>query len=176
MNLVQHGIRAAKRLVRSQQLIRYKRAGLRAGDGLRLNGMPRFGTEPYLITIGDHVEISGNVTFLTHDGATWVFSDRPEFKNVHKFGRITVMDNCFLGHGAIILPGVTIGPNAVVAAGAVVTRDVPPAKVVGGNPARIISDIEEYSTSAIRKQTPVDVAAYERDKQAELCRVLEAPW
>ncbi len=50
-------------------------------------------------------------------------------------------DNAWICMGAIICPGVTIGRNAVVAAGAVVTKDVPDDVVVGGNPARIIKHI-----------------------------------
>ncbi len=54
---------------------------------------------------------------------------------------IVIQDNVWLGGGAIVLPGVTIGRNAVVGAGAVVTRDVPPDVVVVGNPARIVRTI-----------------------------------
>ena len=51
---------------------------------------------------------------------------------------IVIQDNVWLGGGVIVLPGVTIGHNAVVGAGAVVTRDIPPDVVVVGNPARIV--------------------------------------
>jgi carbonic anhydrase/acetyltransferase-like protein (isoleucine patch superfamily) len=56
-----------------------------------------------------------------------------------RVGRIDIRDNVFIGHQAIVMPGVTIGPNAVVAAGSVVTRDVPPGTVVGGVPAKPIA-------------------------------------
>lgn len=60
-----------------------------------------------------------------------------------EFGKpVTIGDNVWLGGRSVILPGVTIGDNAVVAAGAVVVKDVPPNVVVGGNPARIIRQIE----------------------------------
>jgi maltose O-acetyltransferase len=55
---------------------------------------------------------------------------------------IVIEDNVWLGGGAILLPGVTIGRNAVVGAGAVVSRDVPANTVVAGNPGRVIREIE----------------------------------
>jgi maltose O-acetyltransferase len=51
---------------------------------------------------------------------------------------VHIGDNVWIGRSAIILPGVTIGDNAVVAAGAVVTKDVPDATLVAGNPARVV--------------------------------------
>jgi hypothetical protein len=61
-------------------------------------------------------------------------------------GPIDIRDNCFIGYGAIIMPRVTIGPDSVVAAGAVVVKDVPPGVVVGGNPAKVICTLEELLT------------------------------
>ena len=58
-------------------------------------------------------------------------------------GKIDIRDNVFVGYGAIILPGVTIGPTAVVAAGAVVTTDVAEGTIVGGVPARTIGKVED---------------------------------
>jgi hypothetical protein len=57
-------------------------------------------------------------------------------------GGVDIRANSFVGHGAIVMPRVTIGPDSVVAAGAVVLRDVPPGMVVGGNPARVICTME----------------------------------
>jgi acetyltransferase-like isoleucine patch superfamily enzyme len=163
------------RAVRGWQLRRWRHRGLQMGTGCRLNGMPHFGSEPYLITLGNHVEISGRVTFITHDGATWVFRTRPGFERTIKYGPIVVKDNCFIGFGSIILPGVTIGPNSVVAAGSVVSKDVPPGKIVGGSPAHEIADLESYAERS-RAATPTyDADAYRRDKRAELLRLFPPP-
>lgn len=131
-----------------------------------------FSTEPWLISIGNHVEITTGVNFITHDGATWVLRENPKYKDVIRFGKITIHDNVFIGHGSIILPNVEIGENVVIGAGSVVTNDIPPNCVVGGVPARIICDIFDYGEKCL-KETPMwDKSAYRKDKKAEVLRVL----
>ena len=65
------------------------------------------------------------------------------FKVINRALPITVGDHAWIGAGAIILPGVTIGAGAVVAAGSIVTRDVEPRTVVAGNPARFLRNIDD---------------------------------
>jgi acetyltransferase-like isoleucine patch superfamily enzyme len=55
-----------------------------------------------------------------------------------RFGEVTVEDGCDLGVGAVLLPGVRIGEGAIVGAGSVVTRNIPPFTVAAGNPARVL--------------------------------------
>jgi acetyltransferase-like isoleucine patch superfamily enzyme len=100
-----------------------------------------FSTEPFLVTLGNNVFISVNVSFICHDGSTLIFRDKEP--NLEIAGEIIVGDNVFIGAHSIILPNVTIGDNCVVAAGSVVTKPVPSNTVVGGNPAKIIKSIEQ---------------------------------
>ena len=138
--------------------------------------MPDFGSEPYLISIGRHVTISARVAFITHDGATCVFRDQEEYRHVIKYGRIVIHDNCFIGHGSTIMPGVSIGPNSVVGAHSVVTKDVPANTVVGGVPARQLMSTDEYARNALAKTPAYDSEAYRRNKVAELVRLYPQPW
>lgn len=140
------------RQVRDHLILRKAiRNGLVLGREVRIMSVPRFGTEPYLISIGNHVTLAPEVAFITHDGATWVFRHRPEYYGLQSFGRIDIEDNCFIGARAVLLPGIRIGPNAVVAAGAVVTRSVPPDTVVAGVPARPICSTAEYVERVARR-------------------------
>jgi acetyltransferase-like isoleucine patch superfamily enzyme len=83
-------------------------------------------TNPRGIHIGKESYIAFGATILTHDYV----------RGVRLHTRIG--QRCFIGCRSIILPGVTIGDGSIVAAGAVVTKDVPPATVVAGNPASVI--------------------------------------
>jgi len=121
--------------------------GVRIGRGCDiLTSIKNFGTEPWLIELGDRVTVTSGVVFLTHDGANRVFRDQLSNSSIwgNLFGRIQIMDNCFIGVNAIIMPGVKIGPNCIVGAGSVVLKDVPPNSVVAGVPAKIISTLDDY--------------------------------
>jgi maltose O-acetyltransferase len=86
----------------------------------------------YSITTGDNVSIGPEASILTlgHDPQS------PEF--ALRGGEVTIGDRVWIGYRALVLPGVSIGEGAVVAAGAVVTKSVEPYTIVGGNPARLI--------------------------------------
>lgn len=89
-----------------------------------------FGSEPWMITIGDNVHITGEVRFITHDGGTLPL--RREIPDLEITKPIVLGDNIFIGVRSIILPGVHIGNRCIVAAGSVVTKDIPDNSVVGG--------------------------------------------
>ncbi len=121
---------------------RYARlVGVKLGKDCRLYST-NFGSEPYLIAIGDHVTVTKGVRFITHDGGLWVL--RNEYPSADYIRPIIVYDNCFIGVNSIILPGVTIGPNAIIGAGSVVSRSIPPNCVAVGSPARVIGTLEKY--------------------------------
>jgi acetyltransferase-like isoleucine patch superfamily enzyme len=89
----------------------------------------------------------------------------------NRFGTIRIMDNCVIGYGAIILPGVTIGPNSIVGAGSVVTKDIPPEVVAAGNPAHVLCSLDEYIAAYRAKMLPVtaqDRVALRRELTAML--------
>jgi acetyltransferase-like isoleucine patch superfamily enzyme len=118
--------------------------------GVKLNGKVTFygvnrgmfGSEPWLITIGDNVYITADVRFVTHDGGTLIL--RKDIPDLEWTAPIVIGDDVYIGIRATILPGVTIGSRSIVAAGAVVARDVPPNTVVGGVPAKQICTVDEY--------------------------------
>jgi hypothetical protein len=105
------------------------------------------GGEPYLVEMGDWVAVASGVVFLTHDGGVFVF--REEHPGMLRFGTIVIHDHVMIGQNAILLPGIQIGPNAIVAAGAVVTKDVPPGSIVGGSPARVVSSVDSYRARTV---------------------------
>jgi maltose O-acetyltransferase len=90
------------------------------------------------ITIGDDVQIGTNVQLITPTHPVDPQQRRDKWEAAKP---ITVEDNVWLGSGAIVLPGVTIGANTVVGAGAVVTRDLPANVLAVGNPARVVRSI-----------------------------------
>ena len=92
---------------------------------------------PGKVVIEDNVLIAPEVKIAT------VNHDPYDRHTLLHFGKVTIQENAWIGMGAVICPGVTIGRNAIVAAGAVVTKDVPDNVVVGGNPARIIKKLDE---------------------------------
>lgn len=69
---------------------------------------------------------------------------RTQYPNFDVFGKVTIEDGVYVGAYSQIMPGVTIGNGALVAAGSVVTKSVAPHTVVGGNPAHFICTVEEY--------------------------------
>jgi acetyltransferase-like isoleucine patch superfamily enzyme len=97
-------------------------------------------TDPKHVEMGNNVQMA-TCTVLGHDGSI-VMLNRAYGKALDGVGPVRLKDNVFIGHNAIVMPNVTIGPNAIVAAGSLVIRDVPEGKIVCGVPAKIIGSVD----------------------------------
>lgn len=105
-------------------------------------------SEPYMIKIHNNVVIAANVTFITHDIMNDMLARKEgtlpgEMFSEYQMGTIEIFDNVAIGANTTILYNTKIGPDALVAAGSVVTRDVPQGTIVAGNPARVIGRLED---------------------------------
>ena len=129
------------------------------------NNLP---AEPFLVCLHDNVVISAGVRLITHSAVHSVFNYEENNHNyVCKHGKVEIYSNVYIGANAIINYGVTIGKNCIIAAGAVVTKDVPDGSVVGGVPAKIIgrySDVKkrhaEFSKIFLRNERKKDCREY----------------
>lgn len=139
MNIFKRIIQAYWMLMASPEAYA-RHIGVKVGEHCLIN--TRFwSSEPYLITIGNHVQITTKAFFHTHGGGNAIRQEHPDFD---VFGKIVIEDWAYIGAGSHIMPGVTVGEGALVAAGSVVTKSVAPHTVVGGNPARFICTTDEY--------------------------------
>ena len=89
---------------------------------------------PHLITIEKGVTITQDTTILTH------FLDPNQKGRMYNLGEVKIEEDVFIGCNVVICNAVTIGKGAIVGAGSIVTKDIPPYQVWAGNPARYIKD------------------------------------
>jgi len=120
-----------------------KRNGMKVGKNLRIMSGVDFGSEPWLIEIGDNVVISKDVMFSTHDGGANVIRNLG-IKNINTFGKIQIGNNVFIGARSILLPNVKVGDNVIIGANSIVNKDIPPNSVVAGVPIRKIMSLDDY--------------------------------
>ena len=144
----------------------------------------------YKLTIGNYCSIATDVMFIldadhyTNHISTFPFKVKvlgEQFEGVSK-GNIIVDDDVWIGYGATIMSGVHIGQGAVVAAGAVVTKDVPPYAIVGGVPAKVIKYrfepemIEELLKIDYSKLTKEDIEKHIAELYMELMDKRQLDW
>ncbi len=135
--------------------------GVKIGEGCNIMTR-KFGSEPYLIEIGNNCQVTSDVKFFTH-GAAWVF--RKKYPKMDFFGKIKIGDNVYIGNNALILPGVTVGDNVIIAAGSVVTKSISDDCIVGGNPAKIIGRVSELEKKMLPYNLETSGLSYYNKKQ-----------
>lgn len=149
--------------------VRYFRSrGVEIGEDVEIFGanLFTFGSEPYLVSIGNQVTISHNVDFITHDGGLRIA--RVRYPNAYLYGRIQVADQCFIGAHCILLPGAKIGAGSVIGSGSIVTGEIPSGVVAIGVPAKPVKSAEEYIQE--KRHLWVDTRGLTRDAKRELLR------
>lgn len=147
-----HGDEAYSKLFRSQ--------GMRIGKNCHIYSNI-ITPESYLIAVGDNVTISNDVQFITHDNCVCkLFPDKTDI-----FGRVQVGDNCFVGARSILMYGVSLPNNTIVAAGSVVTRSfTDEGTIIGGNPARVIGKWERFGEKILTYALNTDGLSQEAKK------------
>jgi acetyltransferase-like isoleucine patch superfamily enzyme len=146
-------------------IIYHKYLGISFGKNVRILHYPRWGSEPFLIKIGDNVTITRGVSFVNHDGGVALF--RSEFPGLNVYGKIKIGNNVFIGINTIILPNVTIGDNVVIGAGSIVNKDIIDNVVVAGVPVKFIKTIEDYKESVMEKSIQLNKSIDKRKQVLE---------
>jgi len=125
-----------KREKKKETIIKFfKKQGMTIGEGCNICSNITT-PESHLVVLGENVTIAGNVEFVTHDNS--ISKVLPEFTDL--FGKIIIGDNCFIGARSIIMYGVTLANNIIVASGSVVTKSFEEERIIiAGNPAKKIS-------------------------------------
>jgi acetyltransferase-like isoleucine patch superfamily enzyme len=118
--------------------------GVRVGSNVRFYGMSRgmFGSEPWMISIGNDCYITAGVQFINHDGGTLIL--RKEIPTLEWTAPIEIGNNVYIGINTIILPNVKIGNRCIIGAGSIVSRNIPDNSVYAGVPARFICSTDDY--------------------------------
>lgn len=121
-----------------------KLSGVTIGENCRIL-TKQFGSEPYLIHIGNNFNCASNVQFITHDGTVNVIRVRfPEYKDIDMVAPIVIGNNVTIGYGTILLPGTVIEDNVIIGAGAVVRGRVKSDGIYAGVPVKFICSLEDY--------------------------------
>ncbi len=146
-----------------------KYKGVKVGKNCRII-TKLFGTEPWLVSIGDNCTVARGVMFLTHDGSTWLIKD--EKGRRYSYHPIEIGNNVMIGVNCIIMPGVKIEDNVIVAAGSVVTKSIPQNSIVGGNPAKIIGDFDVHKARVLESNFSEQDMDFSLDYKSRIMKVL----
>lgn len=134
------------RFIRKIYIKRLVKHGLKLGSNFQIEkGANIDAVFPSLITIGDNVTLAKDVYILAHDGAS------KKIIGYTKVSPVNINNNVFIGAKSIVMPGVEIGENSVIAAHSLVNKPIPSNQVWGGIPAKFICTIDAYK-SKIQEQ------------------------
>lgn len=111
--------------------------GVKIGRNTMISFGAKIDTHRGKVSIGNNCLITSGVKILSHDGASRMI-DREDYG----YGEVSIGNNVFIGVNAVILRNVTVGDNSVIAAGSIVTKNIPAQSVAAGNPAKIIKSLE----------------------------------
>lgn len=141
-----------------------KKIGVKMGENVHIYSSILWGSEPWLITLGNNVYITDGCKFITHDGGTLIL--RKHIPDLELTFPIEIKNDVYIGMNTLILPGITIGNNCIVGAGSVVTKDIPDNSVVAGVPAKVIKSTQEYLEQIKKKSLGFgNLSSIEKEKK-----------
>ena len=149
-NLVMRMIKKIRKTMEESAYNRYE--GLKIGTGTSYTMENLDGICPQLIEVGDYCVFAPKSIVLTHDASLLPTTGKYIFKPVRIGNRV------FVGYGAVVMPGLTIGDDAVIGSNSVVTKDVPCGMVVAGVPAKLICTTQELAT---KRKADLQVAVFD---------------
>ena len=134
-------------LIKKDRVAYARKLGVRWGERGKILEDPErvFGSEPWLVSLGDDVYITSGVRFLTHNGSMWCARNLdPSLERCDIFAPIKVGNNVSFGLNVIIMAGVQIGDNVIIGSNCVVTKNIPSNCVFAGVPGKQIGTMEEF--------------------------------
>lgn len=141
-----------------------KYRGMKVGLNFNMPDKVFFGTEPYLIEIGDNVNIAAGVRFVNHGGTASLLRKLPGYEDARILGRIKIGNNCTIGLNCVIMQDVQIGNNCILGANSVLSQSMPDNTVFIGNPAQFLCTIEDYG-DIVLKNSPEYPRELEKDRK-----------
>jgi acetyltransferase-like isoleucine patch superfamily enzyme len=137
--------------------------GVEIGENCKIygNSPNMWGTEPFLIQIGNNVHITDGCKFITHDGGTLIL--RRHTPDLEITAPIKIGDNVYFGIETIIMPGIVIEDDVIVGARSIVTKNVSSNTVVAGAPARFIKKLDDYHEKL--KMNSLKIGDLKRDEK-----------
>jgi acetyltransferase-like isoleucine patch superfamily enzyme len=139
-----------------------QKRGLKLGKNVILRNGINFGSEPFLIEIGDNTKIGSGVTFTNHDGGTFVLKQMEKYKDARRFERVKIGSNCLIAPNSTVMLGAEVGDYSILGYGSILTTSIPSHSVFAGSPAKFICTIEEYGEKRVANKTE-----YPRELEAD---------